>query len=69
MYLKIANNDKIKKERAGKNYRFKRKNIESNYDNEFSELETKYNQALKEENGGSGVQIGLTSMVSGFYGY
>lgn len=39
--------DKIKKERAGKNYRFKRKNIESNYDNEFSELETKYNQAKK----------------------
>lgn len=34
-------------ERAGKNYRFKRKNIESNYDNEFSELETKYNQAKK----------------------
>lgn len=35
------------KEAAGENYRFKRKNIESNYDNEFSELETKYNQAKK----------------------
>lgn len=33
------------------------------------DYEAKYNQALKEENGGSGVQIGLTSMVSGFYGY
>lgn len=39
--------EEIKKERAGKNYKFKRKNINTNYNNEFLELKTKHSQGEK----------------------